>query len=159
MRVYYDRDCDVNLIKEKKVAILGYGSQGHAHALNLREIITKDFLASDISELPFGWNIPNWLLRRTLMEKANNYNNLELGFGLTTSSFIRRDDAAFVYLDDGSQIKSKLVIGADGRDSLIRSKSQIQVSKTEISQNALTFIVSHERPHQNASEKIFMENW
>ena len=30
MRVYYDRDCDVNLIKEMKVAILGYGSQGHA---------------------------------------------------------------------------------------------------------------------------------
>ena len=37
MRVYYDRDCDVNLIKSMKVAILGYGSQGHAHALNLRD--------------------------------------------------------------------------------------------------------------------------
>ncbi len=37
MRVYYDRDADVNLIKAKKVAIVGYGSQGHAHALNLRD--------------------------------------------------------------------------------------------------------------------------
>lgn len=37
MRVYYDRDADVNLIKAKKVAIIGYGSQGHAHALNLRD--------------------------------------------------------------------------------------------------------------------------
>jgi len=37
MRVYYDRDADVNLIKGKKVAIVGYGSQGHAHALNLKE--------------------------------------------------------------------------------------------------------------------------
>jgi len=37
MRVYYDRDADVNLIKTKKVAIIGYGSQGHAHALNLRD--------------------------------------------------------------------------------------------------------------------------
>ena len=37
MRVYYDRDCDVNLIKNMKVAILGYGSQGHAHALNLKD--------------------------------------------------------------------------------------------------------------------------
>ena len=36
MRVYYDRDCDINLIKDKKVAVVGYGSQGHAHALNLR---------------------------------------------------------------------------------------------------------------------------
>ena len=37
MRVYYDRDADLNLIKGKKVAIVGYGSQGHAHALNLRD--------------------------------------------------------------------------------------------------------------------------
>src|SRR3984957_20220036 len=37
MRVYYDRDADVNLIKGKNVAILGYGSQGHAHALNLKD--------------------------------------------------------------------------------------------------------------------------
>jgi len=37
MRVYYDRDADVNLIKTKNVAIVGYGSQGHAHAMNLRD--------------------------------------------------------------------------------------------------------------------------
>ena len=37
MRVYYDRDCDINLIKDKKIAILGYGSQGRAHALNLKD--------------------------------------------------------------------------------------------------------------------------
>ncbi|NDV85477.1 ketol-acid reductoisomerase [Aurantimonas aggregata] len=37
MRVYYDRDADLNLIKSKKVAIIGYGSQGRAHALNLKD--------------------------------------------------------------------------------------------------------------------------
>ncbi len=37
MRVYYDRDADVNLIKAKKVAVVGYGSQGHAHANNLKD--------------------------------------------------------------------------------------------------------------------------
>ena len=42
MRVYYDRDADINLIKGKKVAIVGYGSQGHAHALNLRDSGVKD---------------------------------------------------------------------------------------------------------------------
>jgi ketol-acid reductoisomerase len=42
MRVYYDRDADLNLIKGKKVAIIGYGSQGHAHALNLRDSGVKD---------------------------------------------------------------------------------------------------------------------
>jgi ketol-acid reductoisomerase len=42
MRVFYDRDADVNLIKTKKVAIVGYGSQGHAHTLNLRDSGVKD---------------------------------------------------------------------------------------------------------------------
>lgn len=37
MRVYYDQDCDIRLIRDTKIAIVGYGSQGHAHALNLRD--------------------------------------------------------------------------------------------------------------------------
>ena len=46
MRVYYDRDADINLIKSKKVAIIGYGSQGHAHALNLRDSGVKDVVVA-----------------------------------------------------------------------------------------------------------------
>jgi len=42
MRVYYDRDADINLIKDKKVAIIGYGSQGHAHANNLNDSGVKE---------------------------------------------------------------------------------------------------------------------
>ena len=42
MRVYYDRDADVNLIKGKKVLVVGFGSQGHAHALNLRDSGVRD---------------------------------------------------------------------------------------------------------------------
>ena len=42
MKVYYDADCDLNLITGKKIAVLGYGSQGHAHAQNLRDSGVKD---------------------------------------------------------------------------------------------------------------------
>ncbi|MDB0048767.1 ketol-acid reductoisomerase [Pseudomonadota bacterium] len=54
MRVYYDRDADINLIKNKKVVIVGYGSQGHAHAANLRDSGVKDIavaLRSDSTSL------------------------------------------------------------------------------------------------------------
>ena len=44
MRVYYDSDADLNLIKGKKVAVIGYGSQGHAHALNMRDSGVKDVI-------------------------------------------------------------------------------------------------------------------
>ena len=46
MRVYYDSDADVNLIKAKKIAIIGFGSQGHAHALNLRDSGAKEVVAA-----------------------------------------------------------------------------------------------------------------
>ncbi|KAI93250.1 ketol-acid reductoisomerase, partial [Rhodomicrobium udaipurense JA643] len=46
MRVYYDRDADINLVKGKKVAIVGYGSQGHAHALNLRDSGVPDVVVA-----------------------------------------------------------------------------------------------------------------
>jgi ketol-acid reductoisomerase len=46
MRVYYDRDADVNLVKSKKVAVIGYGSQGHAHANNLRDSGVKDVVVA-----------------------------------------------------------------------------------------------------------------
>jgi ketol-acid reductoisomerase len=46
MRVYYDRDADVNLIKAKKVAVIGYGSQGNAHANNLRDSGVKEVVVA-----------------------------------------------------------------------------------------------------------------
>lgn len=44
LKVYYDKDCDINLIQSKKVAIIGFGSQGHAHALNLRDSGVEVFI-------------------------------------------------------------------------------------------------------------------
>ena len=44
MQVYYEKDCDLGLIKDKIIAIIGYGSQGHAHALNLRDSGCKNVI-------------------------------------------------------------------------------------------------------------------
>ena len=46
MKMYYEKDTDVNLIKDKKVAIFGYGSQGHAHALNLKDSGVKNVVVA-----------------------------------------------------------------------------------------------------------------
>jgi ketol-acid reductoisomerase len=55
MRVYYDQDADLNLIKNKNVLIVGYGSQGHAHAANLRDSGVKSVciaLRNDSNSVP-----------------------------------------------------------------------------------------------------------
>ena len=46
MKMFYEKDTNVNLIKEKKVAIFGYGSQGHAHALNLKDSGVKEVVVA-----------------------------------------------------------------------------------------------------------------
>ena len=46
MKTFYEKDADVNLIKNKKVAIFGYGSQGHAHALNLKDSGVKEVVVA-----------------------------------------------------------------------------------------------------------------
>ena len=48
MKMYYDKDADLGLLKGKKVAIIGFGSQGHAQALNLRDS-GVDVLVSEVS--------------------------------------------------------------------------------------------------------------
>jgi ketol-acid reductoisomerase len=57
MKVYYDKDADLNILKDKIVAIIGYGSQGHAHAQNLRDSGVQVI----IGQRPGG---PNWQLAR-----------------------------------------------------------------------------------------------
>ena len=46
MKTYYDKDTKPELIKDKKVAIFGYGSQGHAHALNLKDSGVKEVVVA-----------------------------------------------------------------------------------------------------------------
>ena len=46
MKMFYEKDTDVDLIKHKKIAIFGYGSQGHAHALNLKDSGVKEVVVA-----------------------------------------------------------------------------------------------------------------
>ena len=46
MKMFYEKDTNPNLIKDKKIAIFGYGSQGHAHALNLKDSGVKEVAVS-----------------------------------------------------------------------------------------------------------------
>ena len=46
MKMFYEKDTDIDLIKNKKIAIFGYGSQGHAHALNLKDSGVKEVVVA-----------------------------------------------------------------------------------------------------------------
>ncbi|KAA0912086.1 UbiH/UbiF family hydroxylase [Aquicoccus porphyridii] len=116
--------------------------------------LTKDFNAGDITDLPFGWNLPNWLLRREMVARLLELPNAEFRPGTAFASLFTRETGARVGLSDGSRVHVQLVIAADGRNSPVRRASGIPVKTTRYGQKALAFAVTHPVPHNNVSTEI-----
>ncbi|QFG35384.1 2-octaprenyl-6-methoxyphenol hydroxylase [Paracoccus pantotrophus] len=137
----------------------------HATALQVMRIIdaggklsqarlTRDFDASEISDQPFGWNLPNWLLKREISARLASLQNVRFLPGTGTAGLVARDSEALATLTDGSRIRARLVIGADGRNSPTREALGIGIRTLRYGQKALAFAVTHDRPHDNVSTEI-----
>ena len=116
--------------------------------------LTRDFDASEISDAPFGWNLPNWLLRREMLAHVEAAQNIDFRPGVGTDGLLTRDTEARVRLTDGSHVTARLVIAADGRNSPIRRAAGVGVRTTRYGQKALAFAVTHPIPHGNISTEI-----
>lgn len=115
---------------------------------------SKEFNAADISEQPFGWNLPNWLLRREMAAHLAEQPNVIYRTGVGAKSLFTRTSEARVGLSDGTRLRARLVIGADGRASPMREAAGIGVKTTRYGQKALAFSVTHDAPHENISTEI-----
>lgn len=116
--------------------------------------VSHDFNAADISEQPFGWNLPNWVLRRECVARIVEMPNVTFRPGVATRSLTTRDSAAIVGLSDGTNVESRLLIAADGRNSPMRQALGIGVRTTQFGQKALAFAVTHPTPHNNVSTEV-----
>ncbi|EAQ05002.1 2-octaprenyl-6-methoxyphenyl hydroxylase [Pseudooceanicola batsensis HTCC2597] len=116
--------------------------------------VTRDFDAADISSGPFGWNLPNWLLRREMLGRLDDLPNVDFRPGTGTETLLTREREARVGLSDGSRVRCRLVIAADGRTSPMREAAGIGVRTTRYGQKALAFAVTHPIPHENVSTEI-----
>ncbi|MEM6587724.1 MAG: UbiH/UbiF family hydroxylase [Pseudomonadota bacterium] len=116
--------------------------------------VVREFDAADISDQPFGWNVPNWLLRREMLARATQLSNVELRMSVGVSGLLTREREARVRLSDGTSARCRLVIAADGRASPVREAVGIPVRTTRHGQKALAFAVTHAQPHHNVSTEI-----
>lgn len=137
----------------------------HAMALQVMRIVDaggpdgtargdKSFDAADISDQPFGWNLPNWLLRREMVARLGELDTVDFRPGLSTTGLFTREGEARVTLSDGTRVRARLVIAADGRNSPMRTAAGINVQTTRYAQKALAFAVTHPFPHGNVSTEI-----
>lgn len=112
------------------------------------------FDAADVSDEPFGWNLPNWLLRREMVDHLQERPNVTLRLSVATQSCLSRSTEARATLSDGTRVTARLVIAADGRNSPLRTQAGIGVRTWRYGQKALAFAVTHEHPHNNISTEV-----
>lgn len=120
-----------------------------------RRFAVRDFDAADLSpDRPFGWNFPNWLLRRELVARLAELPNVDFRPGIAARDLLARDCEARVTLSGGSRVAARLAIAADGRESAMRRAAGIPVTTLRYGQKALAFTVTHPIPHDNVSTEI-----
>ncbi len=116
--------------------------------------LTRDFDAAELSDAPFGWNFPNWLLRREMVARLTELPLADFRPDVAVNGLLTRESGAEVSLTDGSRIRARLVVAADGRASFVRDAAGIGVKTTRYGQKALAFAVTHDLPHENVSTEI-----
>lgn len=115
---------------------------------------TAAFDASEIGKERFGYNLPNWLLRREIARRLADMPGARLVAPARFKYLTPRSGGAIVQLDGGLRIDAKLVIAADGRDSSVRRQLRIPVKTWRYGQRALVFNISHSEPHNSVSTEI-----
>ena len=116
--------------------------------------ISHDFDAADVSDQPFGWNLPNWLIRRELLAHLETMPGVRFVPGVAARSLVTRETAALAGLSDGRKVMARLLVAADGRNSPMRQALGIGVRTLRYGQKALAFAVTHPRPHDLVSTEI-----
>ncbi|MEO0391168.1 MAG: UbiH/UbiF family hydroxylase [Pseudomonadota bacterium] len=115
---------------------------------------TRDFVAADMGPLPFGWNVPNWALRKVMLDRLAALDTVTFRSGVATQSLVTRTGQARVRLSDGTRVRTKLMIAADGRNSPMRAAAGVGVRTQRYGQKALAFAVTHAQPHANVSTEV-----
>jgi 2-octaprenyl-6-methoxyphenol hydroxylase len=111
------------------------------------------FLSDEIGLEEFGYNIENRVLMSALEDRAAEIANL-VRFDDEADTIEPDEAVVIVHTKGGQSITARLVVGADGRQSLSRAAAGIDVRQRAFGQAALTFNISHSRPHKNISTEF-----
>jgi 2-octaprenyl-6-methoxyphenol hydroxylase len=111
------------------------------------------FSSEEIGLDAFGYNIENRALISALEQRAAGISGLTR-FDDEAGEISPQDADVAIGIGQGKSLRARLVIGADGRQSRCRAAAGIEVSRRELNQSALTFNISHSRPHRNISTEF-----
>lgn len=115
-----------------------------------------DFVAREAGEADFGWNIPNAALRQLLPGAIADSPNASLRPDTRVLGQTPRLNETILRLSDGTRLRTRLLVAADGRDSTLREQAGISAIRTHYGQKALVFTIAHDLPHDNVSTEVHL---
>jgi 2-octaprenyl-6-methoxyphenol hydroxylase len=104
---------------------------------------------------PFGWMVEARSLRKALNARFPAQEGLHL-FAPAKAFVERSEDGSLVRLQDGSEIRCRLVVAAEGRNSPLREQAGIEVTRIPYHQTAIVCAIAHEHPHQDLALEHFL---
>jgi 2-octaprenyl-6-methoxyphenol hydroxylase len=116
---------------------------------------SRAFQSSDVVEGPFGWNLLNWQTLSVLVDALDRLPDVQIMYGATFTGMVTRDAEVIARISTGDTIRTKLVLGADGRGSAVRDAAGIDTHIARYGQKALAFVVGHTEPHRTVSTEIY----
>ena len=143
---------------------LGVWAELEPHAGPILDIRVSDgpsrlFLHYDhraVGDKPFGWIVENHRLRGRLWRAVQNDPNITLLNGHIVTNVTPSAAAVDITLKDGTCLRAKLALGADGRASLVRKAAGISALSDRYEQTALVFAVHHDEPHHGVAHERFL---
>lgn len=125
-------------------------------SLRGQEPVISEFDSFDLGLPFFSMNIPNDRLRAKLYEDAMAHDNISIHNAKLHDYSVGASHVR-ARLENGDEITSPLIIGADGRGSAVRKIAGIKAKKTQYDQSAITCIINHSRSHENSSTEFHRE--
>lgn len=118
--------------------------------------VLLQFLSTEVEGNDFGWIADNRDLRMAMMKRAQQLKTLKHLTSAKVADFEISEDQAVTILEDGRRIISKLIIGADGRQSFTRNWMDVAVREWSYKQRAVICVAHHENPHENIAVEHFL---
>lgn len=119
-----------------------------------KDPVEVEFKASDLALDCFGYNIPAGLLLAHVSQIASKTDNVEILTQTTIQDYNIVNTSIVASLSNNEHIQAKLIVGADGRNSLVREKSNIDIWKNDYGQSAMTFLINHSKDHKSTSTEF-----
>jgi 2-octaprenyl-6-methoxyphenol hydroxylase len=110
----------------------------------------------EVGDLPMGHIIENALLKKALFEAVRDHDSISYMPEMAIQEFDGEPGHIAADFGDGGRLRTRLLVGADGRESKVRQLAGIRATRLDYRQTSLVFTVEHTRPHQGVAHERFL---